>query len=73
MMSETTGLTVRVPTEMAEALRTTAFATNTSVNEVVKRAIAEYLHQHARTDTVREAFDATLRQHAVALDKLKDL
>ncbi|RCW41083.1 hypothetical protein DFQ14_109160 [Halopolyspora algeriensis] len=72
-MSETTGLTLRLPTEMAEALRTTAFATNTSVNELTKRAIADYLQQHARTDTVRAAFESTLQQHAVALDKLKDL
>ncbi|SDJ66179.1 Ribbon-helix-helix protein, copG family [Actinopolyspora mzabensis] len=73
MTADTTGMTLRLPTEMAEALRTAAFASNTSVNEVVKRAIAEYLREHARPDTVRSAFETTLEQHAVALDKLKDL
>lgn len=72
-MSETTSLTVRVPAEMAEALRTYAFVTNASVNEVVKRAITDLLQTHARADMVEAAFQATLTQHAVALDKLAHL
>lgn len=72
-MTSTTALTIRVPGEMAEALRTHAFLTNTSSNEVVKRAVAEYLQTHGRSEAVEAAFEQVREQHAVALDKLADL
>lgn len=70
---QTTSLTVRLPADMAEALRTYAFVTDTSGNEVVKRAVAEFLRTHARPDMVKAAFDKTLTDHQVALDKLAHL
>ncbi|MEP9382479.1 hypothetical protein [Nocardioides sp. KR10-350] len=73
MSKDTTSLTVRLPTEMAEALRTYAFVTNTSGNDVVKQAVAEFLQAHARADMVKAAFDKTLRDHAVAIEKLAGL
>lgn len=69
----TATLTVRLPEDMAEALRNTAFVTDTSANELVKRAVADYLQRHGHTETVRAAFDQALAKHQVALDKLKDL
>jgi hypothetical protein len=72
-MTETVGMTVRLPAEMAEALRTYAFVTNTSVNDTVKKAVADYLEQHGRPEAVRAAFESVLSQHQVALDKLRDL
>lgn len=66
-------LTVRLPDELAEALRNYAFVTDTSANDVIKAALAEYLTAHAHTDVVRAAFDKALKQHAVAFDKLADL
>ncbi|MPY79816.1 MAG: DNA-binding protein [Actinophytocola sp.] len=72
-MTETTALTVRLPVEMADALRTYAFLNNASVNDTVKRAVADYLQQHGREETMRAAFERVLTDHAVALDKLKDL
>lgn len=69
----TTSITLRVPEEMAEALRTHAFVTDTSANDVVKHAVAEYLQAHGRTELVQKAFDQVLRDHAVALSKLADL
>lgn len=72
-MTGTTALTVRLPEEMAEALRTYAFLNDTSVNDTVKRAVADYLQQHGRTEMMRAAFEQVLSDHAVALDKLKDL
>jgi hypothetical protein len=72
-MAETTSLTVRVPAELAEALRTYAYVTNTSVNEAVKSAIVDMLRSKARTEMVKAAFEATLRDHAIALDKLGHL
>jgi hypothetical protein len=69
-MTQTTSLTIRVPAEMAEALRTYAFVTNTSVNDAVKGAIVDLLRTKARAEMVQAAFQTTLEQHSVALDKL---
>ncbi|CAM2819066.1 ribbon-helix-helix protein, CopG family [Saccharomonospora xinjiangensis] len=68
-----TAITLRLPAEMAEALRTYAFATGTSVNETVKQAVADHLQRKGRPEAVRAAFERVLADHAVALDKLKDL
>ena len=70
---DTTGLTIRLPNELAETMRTYAFVTDTSVNETVKRAVAEYLQNHAQTEMVEAAFERVLTQHKIALDKLADL
>ncbi len=69
----TTALTVRLPAELADALKNYAFITETSGNEVIKRAIVEFLRAHAQTDMVRAAFEKALQQHAIAFDKLADL
>lgn len=69
----TTNLTLRLPAEMAETLRTFAFVTDSSVNEAVKRAVAEFLTTHARAEMVQAAFEKTLSDHKIALDKLADL
>ena len=69
----TTALTVRLPAELADALKNYAFITETSGNDVIKRAVIEYLRAHAQTDMVRAAFDRALQQHAIAFEKLADL
>jgi predicted transcriptional regulator len=69
----TTALTVRLPVELADALKNYAFITETSGNEVIKRAIVDFLRAHAQTDLVRAAFEKALQQHAIAFDKLADL
>lgn len=69
----TTGLTVRLPKELADALKNYAFVTDTSANEVIKRAVIEFLKVHGREDAMRAAFDRVVDQHRIALDKLKDM
>jgi predicted transcriptional regulator len=69
----TTALTVRLPVELADALKNYAFVTDTSGNEVIKRALVEYLKAHAQTDMVRAAFAQALEQHSIAFEKLADL
>ena len=64
-------LTIGLPDELAEALRTYSSVTDTSANEIVKAALAEYLKAHAHTDIGRAAFDKALHQHAVAFEKLE--
>ena len=64
-------LTIRLPDELAEALRTCAFVTHTSANRIVEAALTDYLKAHAHTDIVRAAFDKALHLHAVAFEKLE--
>ncbi|MDP7703351.1 DNA-binding protein [Mycobacterium sp. TY815] len=71
--TDTTALTVRLPVELAEALKNYAFVTETSGNDVVKRALLEYLQVHGRQDLMRSAFERVMEQHREALEKLKDL
>jgi predicted transcriptional regulator len=70
---QTVPITTRLPAELADALRNYAFVTDTSANDVIKRALVEYLKAHGRTEMVRAAFDKALKRHAVAFDKLADL
>lgn len=66
-------VTVRVSKHEYEALRTFAFVTESSINEVARRALREFLVAQGRG----EEFDALLKkartQYRVALDKLADL
>jgi predicted transcriptional regulator len=73
MTQYTKPLTVRLSGELADALRNYAFATDTSANDVIKAALAEYLKARAHTDMVRSAFDKALKQHAEAFEKLEHL
>jgi len=67
------GLTVRLPVELADALKNYAFVTGISGNEVVKRALVEYLKIHGREDLMRSAFERVVEQHRIALDKLENM
>jgi predicted transcriptional regulator len=71
--TKSTGVTVRLPIELADALKTYAFVTDTSANEVIKQALLEYLKTHAHTTMVQAAFEKVLQQHSVAFEKLKHL
>ena len=71
--TRTTGLTVRLPAELADVLRNYAFLTETSANEVIRRALIEYLKAHSRAEMMQAAFDRVLREHKIALDKLEDM
>jgi hypothetical protein len=69
----TTGLTVRLPAELADAVKNYAFVTDTSANEVVKRALIEYLKIHGRAEMMEAAFERVVAEHKVALHKLEDM
>lgn len=70
---ESQAVTVRLSQDEYEALRTFAFVTGASINEVARRALREFLVAQGRG----EEFDALLKkartQYRVALDKLADL
>ncbi|HUH70337.1 MAG TPA: DNA-binding protein [Mycobacterium sp.] len=69
----TTGLTVRLPAELADAVKNYAFVTDTSANEVIKRALIDYLKVHGRADMMKAAFDQVVQDHSIALKKLEDM
>jgi predicted transcriptional regulator len=71
--SRTTGLTVRLPAELADAVKNYAFVTDTSANEVIKRALIEYLKVHGRADLMKAAFERVVQEHSIALAKLEDM
>lgn len=66
-------VTLRLSQDEYEALRTFAFVTDSSINEVARRALREFLVTKGR----EEEFDVLLKkarlQYRVALDKLADL
>lgn len=66
-------LTVRVPGEIHEGLRTMAFATGTSINDLVLRALRDYMADAGRREEVAAYIREAQQQFRVALDKLKDL
>jgi hypothetical protein len=66
-------LTVRMPADMHEAVRTVAFATNASINDVVIRAVGDYLTDAGRSQAVDSFLERAQDQWHVALDKLADM
>jgi hypothetical protein len=66
-------VTLRVPIEVHEALKTLAFATESSVNEIALRALSTFLAEEGHREAV-DGFSKRVReQYRVALDKLADL
>jgi hypothetical protein len=71
---ELQAFTLRMPADEYEALRTYVFATGAkSINDVIVRAVREYLTGPGRREEVDALFKATQRKFRVALDKLADL
>ena len=66
-------MTVRLPAEVHEALRTVAFAGGGSLNDVVLRAVGDFLAGKGRREAVDAMATRVREQYRVALDKLKDL
>lgn len=64
---------LRLPREEYEALRAISFATGTSINELIHRAVREYLSDEGRREQVRALMEGAIAQYQVALDKLADL
>lgn len=63
-------MTLRLSTVQTEALRVQAHVERTSMQEVAKRAINEYLAAHARSAPLELVLDAELDRYAGALREL---
>jgi hypothetical protein len=66
-------LTIRVPREIHEALKTLSFATDRKVNEIVLSAVRDYLAGEGHREAVDAFFEEGRERYRVALDKLADL
>ncbi|MBA3631052.1 MAG: DNA-binding protein [Actinobacteria bacterium] len=66
-------LNVRVPKDVFQALRTFAYATDSTINEAVVRALVDFLAARGRQEEVDAFLKGARRQYRVALDKLADL
>jgi hypothetical protein len=69
---DTQVVTVRLPRDVYEGLRALSFATDTSINELVLRAVGNYMKGGHR-ELVDDAATRVREQYRVALDRLADL
>jgi NRPS condensation-like uncharacterized protein len=63
-------VTLRVPKDVYEAMRTHAFATNTTINDMATRALYNYLIDEGRDEQVDAFLEKAREQYRGALDKL---
>lgn len=70
---ETQVVTVRMPKDEHEALKTYAFHVGTSINDVVLRSVRNYLASEGRSQEFQALLKKSQARYRVALDKLKDL
>jgi hypothetical protein len=66
-------LNVRVPRDVYDALRTYAYATDSTINDAVLRAVVDFLAARGRQEEVDAFLKGARKQYRVALDKLADL
>jgi hypothetical protein len=64
---------LRLTEDELSAVRAFARTTDTSMNDVIRRAIREYLAGDARREEFNALLEQTKERYAVALDKLADL
>lgn len=72
-MREVQQLTLRVPREVHEALKTLSIATGAPVNEIVQAALRDYLAGEGHRQAVEAFFAEARESYRVALDKLAHL
>lgn len=68
-----TSYLLRLPIEHYDALKAYAFFTNTSMNEVIDRAIVAFLTGPAREEELAAIVSSGQERYRTALDKLKEL
>ncbi|HEY7874385.1 MAG TPA: hypothetical protein VIG64_04605 [Actinomycetota bacterium] len=66
----TQAVTLRVSRDVYEAMRTHAFATNTTINDIATRALYNYLIDEGREKEIDAFLDRARKQYRDALDKL---
>lgn len=65
-------VTLRMPLEVYEGLRALSFATDTSINELVLRAVGNHMTDESHRELVEAAATRVREQYRVALEKLAE-
>ncbi len=63
-------MTLRMPDDETEALRVRAELERTSMQDLARRAIREYIESHSRADLLDCVLDQELPRYAEALERL---
>jgi predicted HicB family RNase H-like nuclease len=71
--AEINAMSVRMPQEVHEGLRTFSQLCGKSMNDIAVQALREYLTVHGRDVEVDRLMHEALDRHRVTLDKLADL
>jgi hypothetical protein len=66
-------VTVRLPMDEYEMLRTFAFVTKSKINEVVRKAVLSFLAQEGRQEEMDAIIERVRRGRRLALDKLAEM
>ncbi|MGH3505004.1 MAG: hypothetical protein ACRDQA_29540 [Nocardioidaceae bacterium] len=66
-------LTLRLPPELHDELRTYAFLTGNSINETITDVLANWIDNAGKDEMVRAATTRGHKSHRNALDKLRGL
>lgn len=64
---------VRFNQDVYDALRTYAYATDTTINDAVSHAVVDFLSSRGRQEQVGAFLDRARSQYRTTLDKLADL
>lgn len=72
-MVNTQVVTVRMPKEEHEVLKIFAFHTEMSINDVMLRAMRQFLASEGRTEEFEGLLRKSRSQYRATLDRLKDL
>jgi hypothetical protein len=72
-MTERQVLTLRLPPELHEQLRTHAFLTRRPINQTLTEVVTKWMEGPGRDEMVRASTARGREIHRVALDKLQDL
>jgi predicted DNA-binding protein len=73
MTTKNQALTLRLPPELHEQLRTLSFLTRRSINDLASSALSRWMETSGHDLMVEAATRHGQERHRVALDKLKDL
>ena len=63
-------MTLRLTDDEADALRKRAEIEQTSMQEVARRALREYVENHSRAELLDQVLDEELPRYAEALERL---
>ena len=70
---EVEALTLRLPSDMYQAVKAVAFATDRTVTDVIRDSVTSYLSDEGRRQEFQALLDASRSRYRLALDKLADL